>query len=415
MKKNLAFDFEEHMGILRHATRVILGNTNTGEWMKISKECFDIFQKAIIGRYTVREFIDAFQDGNDKQYMGELLDKLQQLNLISQNKEEKRCVPKYVTFAITNRCNLKCKHCCVNAADISDVLSLEECKKIIEKIISLAPEQIIFTGGEPLIRQDTLFLLKYTRSLYSGHIGIMTNGTLFTEENLPNIIKIVNSIDISLDGVDEESCSEIRGKGVFSKVMETIDILHKNNFEDISLSMVVTKQNQQYVNEFFELNKRKGTKPMLRTFSPIGRGKTNKDELKAEQRTKQKNINTNIDTSNIKMCSCGALKRTIYIDYHGEIFPCPVLFDKEYSFGKVLEQEDLLHYFSDREIEKVSNYANLLELYPQNYSECQDCDVNLFCWSCLHHVDLLKKRIISRDSRCEERKKQLQKIIWEEE
>ena len=50
----------------------------------------------------------------------------------------------------------------------------------------------------------------------------MTNGTLFNSQNITPIIEKVNNIDISLDGADEESCSVIRGKGVFDRVVNNI-------------------------------------------------------------------------------------------------------------------------------------------------------------------------------------------------
>lgn len=47
----------------------------------------------------------------------------------------------------------------------------------------------------------------------------MTNGTLINEENASKLAKQFFSIDISLDGVDEENCAKIRGKHVFGKVI----------------------------------------------------------------------------------------------------------------------------------------------------------------------------------------------------
>ena len=88
---------------------------------------------------------------------------------------------------------------------------------------------------------------------------------------------------------------------------------------------------------------------------------------------------------------------------------------KKYSLGNILEQKELSHFFTDGEVKKTKAYDNFLQLYPQNYPECKDCDVNLFCWSCLHHIDMLQRGIISKNIRCEERKKQLQDLIWEEE
>ena len=81
------------------------------------------------------------------------------------------------------------------------------------------------------------------------------------------IIEKVNNIDISLDGADEESCSVIRGKGVFDRVVNNIDILKQKGFENISLSMVLSNNNLRYAQQFFELNRKLHTFPMLRALS----------------------------------------------------------------------------------------------------------------------------------------------------
>lgn len=415
MNEDMSFELTENTEILTHKQRVILGNTNSGEWIKISQECYQILQMVMQKHYTIQEFIKALQEESDKMYMKELLNHLFELGVITQSGQKVIEVPKYITFAVTAACNLRCKHCSVNAGNVPDVLSLEECKKIVEKIITLKPQQIIFTGGEPLLKKGIIQLLEFTRDRFEGHIGIMTNGTLFTKENTSQMVKLVDSIDISMDGVDEITCAKIRGKGVFSKVIKSVEMIHENGFKNISLSMVVTKENQPYTQQFFELNKQLGTKPMLRTFSPIGRGEENRSELEVDRNSEERKEKIRINSSDMKICSCGALKRTMYIDYYGNMFPCPILFDEKYSLGNILEQKNLLHYFTDREIEKKQNYNNFLKLYPQNSPECKECDVNLFCWSCLHHIDMLQKGIISKYPRCEERKKQLQNIIWEEE
>lgn len=414
MKEDLSFSWNESVGTLAHQQRVILGNTSSGEWIKISQECYQFLQMIIQQQYSIQEFINALQTEDDKLYMYDLIKKLFRLGVITQNSHIKREVPKYITFAVTGKCNLRCRHCSVMAGDIPDVLSLDECKEVIKKIITLKPLQIVFSGGEPLLKQGILELLAYTREQFEGNIGIMTNGTLFTKENISKIISLVDSIDISIDGIDEDTCARIRGKGVFTKVIKAVELIQKEGFKNISLSMVVTKENQPYTQEFFELNRQLDTKPMLRAFSPIGRGEENRNELEID-RNQEKIKENKINDSGMKFFSCGAFNRIMYVDYYGNMFPCPALFDEKYSMGNILNEKDLLRFFVEREIEKKTNYKNFLELYPQNCSECKECDVNLFCWSCLHHVDMLQKGIISKYPKCEARKKQLQTIIWEEE
>lgn len=52
---------------------------------------------------------------------------------------------------LTNQCNLKCKHCCVDADFISEykrILSFEELKKVIDKIEVYGIPKLVFSGGD---------------------------------------------------------------------------------------------------------------------------------------------------------------------------------------------------------------------------------------------------------------------------
>ena len=75
MNEEMSIKLTEHTGILSHKKRVILGNTNSGEWIKISQECYQLIQTVIQKHYTVRDFISALKDESDKIYMKQLLDR----------------------------------------------------------------------------------------------------------------------------------------------------------------------------------------------------------------------------------------------------------------------------------------------------------------------------------------------------
>ena len=101
----------------------------------------------------------------------------------------------------------------------------------------------------------------------------MTKGTLITPKNVKEIVSQIDSIDISLEGADEESCAVIRGKGVFEKVVSSIKLLQSHGFSKISISMVLSANNVRYTKQFMELNESLNTTPMLRALSYEGRAK----------------------------------------------------------------------------------------------------------------------------------------------
>ncbi|WP_340176812.1 radical SAM protein [Staphylococcus epidermidis] len=59
-----------------------------------------------------------------------------------------------VTLTLTNKCNLPCSHCALSASPLSqDILSTNDVKYAIDKVIDFNPNTLIQTGGESFIRK----------------------------------------------------------------------------------------------------------------------------------------------------------------------------------------------------------------------------------------------------------------------
>lgn len=244
----------------------------------------------------------------------------------------------------------------------------------------------------------------------------MTNGVLIKEDNVDFLMKHLYSIDISIDGVDEETCSKIRGKGVFGKVVNSIKLLKSRGYNNISLSMVVTHETEQFVDRFDQLNEELGTVGMKRVFSPVGRGETNKESLMVEERTSENLTDEkakDIDLNAFTVYHCGALEKTLYINYKGFIFPCGLLEKDEYAIGNVRDIEDFSAFIEEERYCKCKGYNKFESILPDKFERCANCEVNLFCWSCLHFIDMVKDGKLAINHRCKERKHDLMKIIWE--
>lgn len=141
------------------------------------------------------------------------------------------------------------------------------------------PKSITSSGGEPMIREDFFDIASFLRENYTGIITLSTNGTLITKDNVAKLCDLVDQIDISIDGIDEESCAKIRGRGVFGKVLNSVDLIHECDFTNVSLSMVFSDTNEMYEEQFYELNKKLGTKALPRIYADIGRAKKNREQF----------------------------------------------------------------------------------------------------------------------------------------
>jgi len=110
-----------------------------------------------------------------------------------------------VVWNATRRCNLKCVHCYSSSQNrrYSDELSTEEGKALIADLAAFGSPVILFSGGEPLMREDLPELVRF--AVESGMRAVIsTNGTLITKGRAAVFAKIgLSYMGISLDGVGE--------------------------------------------------------------------------------------------------------------------------------------------------------------------------------------------------------------------
>lgn len=402
--------------------KVIIANRDTGAWMKISKECRDILNDTIHFSMTGEELFSKFEDEGDQNYFKFLLDKLKELEVVSETGVKKNKLD-VIYLLVTNRCNLKCIHCCADAFNedseaFKNEMDIDELKRVIDKVADVNPKGVAITGGEPMVRSDFFGVLKYLRSEYKGEISLATNATLITEENVGMLIKLVDKFDISVDGIDEESCSKVRGRGVYDKVMHSIKLLKANGSNEISLSMTFGTSNYHLRGEFLSLNKKLGTKPIVRIFMPKGRGeKSNKLFNSIPQKAPETTF-TSEETEKVKKSlqsiRCGAGTKEFVINYDGWIYPCPNMIIDKYKIINIKEVERIEEIHTllfSKEREKINN---LIKIQPENFERCKDCKINLFCWSCLADIELKFKDDESFQKRCEFQKKILYPLLWKD-
>lgn len=415
-----SLNFSINMRYIINENRVVLANRRTGKWMRISKECFDILNSAIDHGMTKEELLGCLADDEDRLYFKELLDKIKSMNIIADVTPVHEIETVYLI--LTNRCNLKCKHCCVNAYSmdgeiIKQEMNTDTVKNVIDKLVACSPHKIIISGGEPMIREDFLTILTYLREKYSGEIGLATNALLIHENNVQEIVRCVNQMDISIDGIDEATCSLVRGKGVFDKVVRAIQLLRKAGLNKIYLSMVFGDFNRNLEYKFEKMNEELGTYPLKRDFVPVGRGEENAS-LFLDDKINKQDI-TDLDeiirqTKKHEFCiNCAAGITNYVINYDGNVYPCANLMQNKFKLININEIDDFKRYIN-AELKNTVGYEELRKLQPENYEKCISCKVNLFCWKCLQDIELLKDKPDKFNIRCDIRKKILYSAIWGE-
>lgn len=117
----------------------------------------------------------------------------------------------FASLNVTDRCNFRCIMCSQWRRDTKkEELSSQEWKDIISQLKTAGINEINFTGGEPLLREDIYELIRHASSLRMT-CGITTNGYLLDDDKLKDLIDCgLSIIAISLDGLGNEH-DKIRG------------------------------------------------------------------------------------------------------------------------------------------------------------------------------------------------------------
>jgi radical SAM protein with 4Fe4S-binding SPASM domain len=377
---------------MKRDSRIIIVNTYNGEWFRLTEECYNILNSALEKGLNREQLISCLEDPEDKIYFNRLLDELNKLQIVTMIESEDSTIHS-VGFSITHRCNLSCTHCSYNALtmDESEYLSTRQAISIAEKIISFNPVRIVISGGEPLVRDDFFEIMDFIKKHYSGELSLMTNGVLIDETNVERLISYFSSFEISIDGVDEETCSKIRGKGVFGMVLSSIKILQNHGMKRISLSMVLTRQNEQLADKFEELNTELGTKSVKRIFAPLGRGLINKDTFLPNYGEYSINTDDTVKTGEEKRIKptgfcCDGIRKRFHVNADGRIYPCASFQKEGFDIGNLLYISDPKKYFSDKEYTHSEGYKKFNYILPYNNQKCKNCDINLFCSTCPFHT-----------------------------
>jgi radical SAM protein with 4Fe4S-binding SPASM domain len=131
-----------------------------------------------------------------------------------------------IYFTVTRRCDLACPYCYQGLANRSGTeMSLEQSRISLEKIGRVNRScKIIVTGGEPFTHPAIFDILDEIDSRGFRSV-VLTNGTFLDDSAVRRLraMKGLLQLQMSLDGITEETHALTRGRGHFAKVMSAID------------------------------------------------------------------------------------------------------------------------------------------------------------------------------------------------
>ena len=167
--------------------------------------------------------------------------------------------PPVVVWNCTRQCNLHCIHCYASANNQRSPgeMDTEAAKAFISELADYGVKVILFSGGEPLQRQDLIELVNFARE-QGTRVALSTNGTLITEAVAEKLGKAgFAEIGISLDGIGVNN-DRFRGKtGAYDAALQGIRNCVALGLR-VSLRLTITRFNYEAIPDIFHLIEEEG-------------------------------------------------------------------------------------------------------------------------------------------------------------
>ncbi len=298
------------------------------------------------------------------------------------------CAPVNLTWEITMRCNLRCRHCLADAGRARpDELSTGQCLAVIDELARLEVFQINVGGGEPFLRPDFMRILEH--ALDRGLVAcVSTNATTLDEDLCRRLAGLEGLfLQVSLDGVDRVTNDAIRGPGTYDRILAGMNRLAESGVS-FSVNTVLTRLSYPQLDGLKALASRLGAGLRVSRFRPSGRAKQSWRDLAPSPVQLESFAGwlaadgavltgdsffslTSERRRRMGLDMCGAAKMTCCLSPTGEVYPCAFLQEPEFRAGNI-RSDGLEPLWLDS---PVMNYFRHLEVrschWCQRFDSCR--------------------------------------------
>ena len=200
-----------------------------------------------------------------------------------------------LTIDLTNRCNMMCDPCFMDANQVGFVheLSWDDIKTLLDNAISIKPRRqmsVQFSGGEPTMSPHFLDAVRYAREVGYNSVQAATNGIEFAKSL--DFAKAAADAGLryaylQFDGVGNAANSHRRVGNLFDVKLQAIEHLHKAGVDIVPVITIVNGINDEQVGRVVEFALANPKTISFLSFQPVsftGRDEEITDERRKAQR-----------------------------------------------------------------------------------------------------------------------------------
>jgi len=192
--------------------------------------------------------------------------------------QKKMKAPSRMDLSLTYQCNNSCPQCYLKEnADMKGTLETQQWKTVIDKLWEIGVPQVVFTGGECMLREDLVELVEYSKQFTTG---IITNGTLLSSDLAGQLHDAhLDWIQITLEAATEAIHDDIQGrKGAWKETVAGI----KNAVAaglSVSINATLSTRNANELKELIEFARKLNVRYVsTNAIIKAGRGIAEKEE-----------------------------------------------------------------------------------------------------------------------------------------
>src|SRR3989338_11634516 len=182
-----------------------------------------------------------------------------------------------LTIDLTNRCNMMCDPCFMDANQVGFVheLTWQDVKTLLDNAISIKPRRqmsVQFSGGEPTISPYFLDAVRYASPVGSNSVQAATNGIEFAKD--PAFAKAAAEAGLryaylQFDGIGNAANAHRRGGNLFDVKLRATENLYSAGLDIVPVVSMVNGVKNEQVGRIMEFALDNPKKINFLSFQPV--------------------------------------------------------------------------------------------------------------------------------------------------